>query len=141
MRENDKMAKKRTVKKAARKPKLASFDVYEQADGALVVLAAGEEPELDLEPVWSGEAKDERDAIRQTRKSNKHYRKAPAAEPMHDPDTPDSVRQQAETATNKRLGITTRSAKKRSGRKKSTAKSGAKKVTRSYKRKSGSRKK
>jgi hypothetical protein len=115
------MPKKKRKLKAARR-EMHPFDVYEQEDGALVVLSAGEDPQdEDANSVWSGEAKDERDAIKQARKSHKRYAKAAAANPEHDPDTPDDTRKLAEEATNKRLGITTR------GRKKNAAKSGVRK--------------
>lgn len=100
---------------------LPSFDVYEQEDGALVVLHSGDEPEYPLDPVWSGEAKDEKDAIKQARKSDRAYKNAPVANPAHDPDIKDDTRQLAEAATNKRLGITPRSTKKKVGRPKKTA--------------------
>lgn len=105
---------------------LSSFDVYEQEDGALVVLAAGDEPEYEIDPVWSGEAEDERDAIRQTRKSDVAYKTAPAANPDHEPNTPNDARQAAEDATNRRLGITRPSKTKKAGTKKRTT-TGAKK--------------
>lgn len=118
---------KRTVSKSRQKDALRSFDVYEQVDGSLIAMDAGDIPEnQEEEPVWSGEATDEREAIAATRKSNKAYRKAPTALPEQEPDMPDSVRENAEQATNERLGINKRSVKK-SGRKKSAAKSGTKK--------------
>lgn len=128
------MAKKRHQRKT--RNETHPFDVYKQADGALVVLAAGDEPETDSDPVWSGEAENEAGAIAAARKSSPRLRKAPAANPEHDPDVSDEPRKLAEKATNERLGITTRPTRKRKGAKKrttSTAKSGARKSVRGTK--------
>jgi hypothetical protein len=120
MKEKNPMAKKKTAKKKERKV-LHPFDVYQQADGALLAMSAEDVPEYELDPVWSGNAVDERDAIKQARASNKKFRKAVAADSDQEPDASDSVRKQAEEATNRRLGITKKSTK-RAGKKKSTRK-------------------
>lgn len=121
------MAKKSTSKTTRRGEPLRSFDVYQQADGALVVLPAGDEPADDHEAVWSGEATNERDAIAEARHSSKKLKSAPAANPAHDPALPDRVRAEAEAATNDRLGITPPA--KRGARKQSAKRGAKKKVT------------
>ncbi len=131
------MAKKVTRKTTRKAESLRSFDVYQQDDGALVVLPAGDEPSDNEEAVWSGEAVDERDAIAEARHSSKHLKNAAAANPAHDPSLPDRVRAEAEAATNERLGITV-PAKAKRGVKKS-AKRGVKKVKAKAKRKAARR--
>lgn len=121
-----KKAAKSKVRKA--KQPLRQFDVYLQDDGNLVVLSSGDQPEIDLEPVWSGEAVDERDAVAEARHSDKKLRKAGTAVPEHDPNQPTRLREEVERATNERLGITTTRSKTRSGRTKRT-KTGARKKT------------
>jgi hypothetical protein len=120
------MAKKATGRTRKAKQPMRAFDVYQQADGALVVLPAGDEPDDDIDPVWSGEAIDEKDAIAEARHSDSDLRNAAAANPLHDPNTPNRLREDVEAETNRRLGITTAPAK-RGGRKRS-AKRGVKKT-------------
>jgi hypothetical protein len=119
VKENDEMAKKTGKRKGtrtAKKQALRSFDVYLQSDGALVVLLAGNEPDVDMEPVWSGEAVDEKDAVAEARHANKKLRKAATAVPAHDPNTPSRLREDVERETNERLGITSTRPKSRAGR-------------------------
>jgi hypothetical protein len=119
------MAKKATGRTRKAKQPMRAFDVYQQADGALVVLPAGDEPDDDIDPVWSGEAIDEKDAIAEARHSDSDLRNAAAANPLHDPNTPNRLREDVEAETNRRLGIT--APVKRGGRKRS-AKRGVKKT-------------
>lgn len=134
------MAKRKSQRSTARKQKqpLHPFDVYAQEDGSLAVLPAGDEPEYDVDPIWSGEAVDEKDAVKQARKSDRKYSKAAAANPDYEPNMPDDPRQLAEQETNRRLGITTRPARKSrkgtvrktKGTRKSMKRTGKKKTTR-----------
>ena len=114
------MAKRKSTR--TRKQDLHPFDVYAQEDGALAVLPAGDVPEYDVDPIWSGDAADERDAVAKARSSSRKYRNATAANPDHEPNMPDDTRQLAEQETNRRLGIVTRPTRKRRGAKKRTVK-------------------
>jgi hypothetical protein len=127
IKENDEMAKKKGKGKKASKQQLAAFDVYQQSDDALVVLHSGDTPDNEnVDFIETVDAVDERDAIRQVKKSHKDLKHASVANPDHDPDTNDDVRKEAERSTNERLRI---SPKKSGGRKKSAAKSSVKKKT------------
>lgn len=119
------MAKKSGRKKAA-KQALRLFKVYQQSDGGLVVMRAEDEPEMEMDPVWEGEAVDERDAVAEARHAEKWLRKAHTAVPEHDPNQPMRLRDSVQEATNERLGITNTRSKKRGGSTKRT-KTGVKK--------------
>jgi hypothetical protein len=123
------MAKKQSRRSKVNDEELPEFDVYEQEDGALAVLSTSDTPETDdAELVWSGHALNESEAIVKARKSSARLRKAPAANAEHEPDVAGDVRQKAQERVNRRLGITTRPAKRKGGRKKTVAKSRVKKT-------------
>jgi hypothetical protein len=131
------------AKKKQREEDSREFDVYKQSDGALIVLDSSETPDdADAELVWNGEAKNERDAIKQARKSDAALKKAPVADSVYDPDIVDTVRKDQEDRVNARLGINPRAGKKKSAKAKtSAAKSRAKKSVRKSAKKASSRKK
>jgi hypothetical protein len=115
------MAKRKSLKKSKKKAGATEFHVYEQSDGALVALPFDSVPEDedDVTHVGDFEAVNEADAIAQARKSNKRLRKAPAANPDHDPDLSTAARDERERQVNEKLGIKKPTS---SRRKKSTAK-------------------